>query len=625
MANYDHITDERLKELAVEHPSQAHVFEAMLAERTAKQATEFGLADTVAVAGQGALMGWGDEALAGLQTGFGFLGDYDQARDANRAYLDDLRNQNPGAYTAAELAGGVAAGFVPGLNGLQAINRAKTLGQLAYNTGKVGAGYGAVAGAGYSDEEGLGGLAYDTAVGAGQGALVNSAIGSVVPLARAAVNRGKSPTQIIADISQEAGLSPEKVVARMKELGPEATLADAFPKLRETAYGAYGVGGFIDEMGDLTSRNQTAGKRLLDDMEEQTGRKPGDVRREEEFLQSQKAERAALEYSVLDDEFVSFDDALPILKSKSNSSAVGEVLKDLEDTTGLTLEAMQESGRVPARVLQEIRSIAGEAAEDLANRGKPRRARILTDRVSEIDNQLRQIPGWDKARQNFADASAEIKALNTGRTAGRTANKIDEDQGILEGVLSDTPRNRAAYELGAQQQILDNILASGGANDTGSVLTRLGNPRQQEIKLQGAGIPGFSKNLDRERAFNETYMMLGENQNSKTNAGRVATENFADDSSIATGALRTMGDPTIAGLDALTSVMKKTYGLKSKNAARAVLRKLLQRGMSEEEILAVLDTEQGAKKLMGIIQGYSGVTGRLGPSAVGVLQDRRTQ
>jgi hypothetical protein len=47
--------------------------------------------------------------------------------------------------------------------------------------------------------------------------------------------------------------------------------------------------------------------------------------------------------------------------------------------------------------------------------------------------------------------------------------------------------------------------------------------------------------------------------------------------------------------------------------------------MSEEEILAVLDTEQGAKKLMGIIQGYSGVTGRLGPSAVGVLQDRRTQ
>lgn len=624
MASYDHITDERLKELAVEHPSQAHVFEAMLAERAAKQATEFGLADTLAVAGQGALMGWGDEALAGLQTGFGFLGDYDQARDANRSYLDDLRNQNPGAYTAAELAGGVAAGFVPGLNGLQAINRAKTLGQLAYNTGKVGAGYGAAAGAGYSDEEGLGGLAYDTAVGAGQGALINSAIGSAIPLARTALNRGRAPDQVIADIAAEHGITVDKVNARLREMGPKATLADAFPKLRETAYGAYGIGGFIEEQGALTARNQEAGKRLLGDIEKETGRRQGDLRRETDHLQTQRKQTANAEYQVLDGRYVPFDDALPFLTSKTNSKQIKEVLDEWYDLTGQTVASFEEAGAVPAKLLQNLRAATSEEAADMAARLKGSRAGALSNRANAIDSELKAIPGWDEAKNNYRTASEEIDNLGRGREGGKSPLNIDRDQGILEEVLADTPRNRDAYAIGAQQRIMDDILAAGGANDTGSVLSRLGNPRQQEIKFQGAGIPGFSKNVDRERAFNETFQLLGEGQGAKTNAGRTAKEVFEDESGVLSGALRAAADPTLVGLDAITNTMKKAYGLKNKETAKAVLRRLLERGLKPDEVAKILDTEQGAQRLIEFLQTGSRWTGRLGPSSVGVLQDART-
>lgn len=611
-----------LKSKNQDSPENLAILDSRIA---ALQQTTFGLGDTLAVAGQGAAMGWGDEALAGLQTGFGRLGNYEEARDGNRAYLSGLREQNPGAYIAAELAGGVAAGFIPGLNGVQAINRAKNLGQLALNTGKFGAGVGAVSGAGYSDEEGLGGLAYDTAVGAGTGALFNSAIGTAAPAARAVVNRGRSPDQIIADIAKEAGITPEKVVARMKELGPKATLADAFPKLRETAYGAYGVGGFIEEQGALTARNQTAGGRLMDDLEDQTGRRQGDVRKEEEFLTTQRGQKANEEYAVLEGQSVPFSSAEPLLTSRSNKAQIKNALDEWADETGQTLEDFEVSGEVPAQLLQRIRSLTSEEAKDLAAKSKGGRAAILGRRVTDIDSELRTIPGWDDARKNYAQASEEIDNLARGRASGAVAGKIDRDQGVLEGALNDTPRNRNAYALGSQQQIIDNVMASGGANDTGSVLTRLGNPRQQEIKLQGAGIPGYSKSIDRERTFSETYQMLGENQGSKTNAGRTAADNFTDDSSMATGALRAAIDPSMIGLDALTKVMKKTYGLKNENSARAVLRRLLQTGMGKEEILAVLDTEQGARKLLDMIQRGSGVTGRAGPSSVGVLQDTRTR
>jgi hypothetical protein len=251
---------------------------------------------------------------------------------------------------------------------------------------------------------------------------------------------------------------------------------------------------------------------------------------------------------------------------------------------------------------------------------------MLESRVELIDDELRRIPGWDQARKNYAVRSEEISNIGLGRTAGRQPTKIDDDQGVLEEILDPnktTQRNRDAYALGAQQQIIDNIQAAGGANDTGSVITRLGNPRQQEIKLEGAGIPEYRKSIDRERSFNETYMMIGENQGAKTNAGRTAREVFEDDSSLLTGALRTGMDPTIVTLEAASNAIRSAYGLKSKTAAQRFLRLMLRqyKDMTPADIVALLDTETGARQLMEAMQNGSKFTGPAGVGATGLLTD----
>lgn len=607
----------------IKEPEKLATIEARI---EAIQANNFGVGDILAVGAQGAAMGWGDEALAGVTTLGGMLGDYEETRDGYRQYLEDTRNKNPGLYDTIEFGGGF---LTPGGLGVKAIQGAKTLPQLAKNLGYTGAGYGAAAGAGYSEGETLPEVGWDMTKGAGIGAVTNTIVGGGLPLINAARNRGRDAQQVLADIAKEHGITVEKVQARLKELGPEATLADAFPKLRESAYGAYGIGGFIEEQAMLTERNQTAGGRLLSDLEEATGRQPGDVREEVDFLTTQRGEFGNEDYAVLEGQYIPIEAVGRILASKTNAPEVRKALNEWEDRTGQSLDSFEEMGGVPAQVLQRIRSLTVQKAEKLKNQETPQtvEANMLMDRVAMIDAELRSIPGWDKARQNYAVRSEEIGNIGLGRTTGRAVSNIDTDQGVLETVLNPkatTERNRSAYALGAQQQVIDNILAAGGANDTGSVITRLGNPRQQEIKLEGAGIPEYRKNIDRERSFNETYMMLGENQGAKTNAGRTAKEVFEDDSSLLTGALRTGMDPTIIGVEAAAQAIKQAYGLKSKTAAQKFLRLMLRQNkdMTPADIVALLDTETGARKLMEMIQKGSRYTGPAGVGATGVLTDR---
>ncbi len=626
MSALDELSMQELLILRAKYLKDPGKLEAIEARINAIKGNRFSVGDVLAVGAQGAAMGWGDEALAGVTTLGGLMGDYKETRDGYRQYLEDTRNKNPGLYDTIEFGGGF---LTPGGLGVKAIQGAKTLPQLAKNLGYTGAGYGAAAGAGYSEGETLPELAWDMTKGAGIGTVANTTIGMGGPLYNAARARGRNAQQVLADIAAEHGITVEKVQARLKELGPEATLADAFPKLRESAYGAYGIGGFIDEQVMLTERNQTAGGRLLSDLEDATGRRPGDVREEVEFLATQRGEFGNEDYSVLDGQLIPIEATVRILGSKTNKAEVRKALDEWQDRTGQSLDSFEKIGGVPAQVLQRIRSLTVQKAEKLRAQNPPQtvEANMLEDRVSLIDNELRSIPGWDEARQNYAVRSAEIENIGLGRTTGRAVNNIDTDQGVLERVLNPdltTERNRNAYALGAQQQIIDNILAAGGANDTGSVISRLGNPRQQEIKLEGAGIPEYRKKIDRERSFNETYMMIGENQGAKTNAGRTAKEVFEDESSLLTGALRTGMDPTIMGVEAAAQAIRKAYGLKSKTAAQKFLRLLLRqnKNMTPADIVALLDTETGARQLMEMIQKGSRYTGPAGIGATGVLTDR---
>jgi len=122
--------------------------------------------------GQGAWLGFSDElsgALgaipAAISTGDWDLGKhYTGIRDQARQNVDEFAERNPKTAMAAEIGGGLLTGGAGGarLVGLKGA-------QLVKGSGLLGAAYGGASGAGHSDEDSVGGVLTDTAIGAGMG------------------------------------------------------------------------------------------------------------------------------------------------------------------------------------------------------------------------------------------------------------------------------------------------------------------------------------------------------------------------------------------------------------------------------------------------------------------------
>lgn len=97
-------------------------------------------------------LGFADEIAAGLGTGFGYLGDYDQELARQRG-IDQADNENRFGYRlGGQLAGGVTGGAGLARNGLSlatnAANAGKSLRRVAFGSGVDGAILGAAQGFG---------------------------------------------------------------------------------------------------------------------------------------------------------------------------------------------------------------------------------------------------------------------------------------------------------------------------------------------------------------------------------------------------------------------------------------------------------------------------------------------
>lgn len=136
------------------------------------QTTESSILDPLV---QGITFGWGDElrgvaqgAMAAAQGG-DFHSTYNQTVDEARNALDRERRVNPVGSFAAEMGGSMATGLG---GGLQLVKQGASLGARALTGAVVGAGQGAVYGAGSADD-----------ARRGEGALIGGALGGAVGLA----------------------------------------------------------------------------------------------------------------------------------------------------------------------------------------------------------------------------------------------------------------------------------------------------------------------------------------------------------------------------------------------------------------------------------------------------------
>lgn len=253
-----------------------------------------------ATLGQGLGMGWGDEGEAWIRSKLG-EGKYEDLVKQIRQEYGQYSKKNPIASGALEFAGGAAPGvaamMIPGGQaiGAAALQRS-TMGALGRLAG-IGAGTGAVGGAGAANEQ-------DRLTGAGTGAVTGAIVGTALPTALRGTGVGykwlrdrlfptdatakNRATALLADAVTARGNRPGvDITATMdadKLLGVPSVVANVSPA---TARLARGVQKRSSEAADIIEPKlyeQRAGTRERVYGQADKGLKPGDYFADEEQL-----------------------------------------------------------------------------------------------------------------------------------------------------------------------------------------------------------------------------------------------------------------------------------------------------------------------------------------------------
>ena len=381
---------------------------------------------------QGAAFNFGDEMTA-LEAGVlgrtpeggwldyskSFGERYDDALKAERAQNEQFKEEHPAISTAAEVAGAIAG---PGKMAAGA-NMVRGFGG-AVATGAAG---GAVAGFG-AGEDGLEDRLHNAALG---GMVGGAAGGTLYPVAKGV---GKAAGYIGRKISEKAGpqgaqnaaerqvmqaladdgMTPQRVAARLKMMGPQATIADAAGKnVRGVARAASGVPGQAKNTAErvFEGRNATQFKRVEKAAEEglnETGEGFYDQIDDLMNLRS-RAAKPLYDQAVNPQNLIPDDDFAKL----ANDEFIADTLAGVQKDKLFGMGGMQPNS-MP--VLDAAKKRLDDMIGAARRSGENNKVRLLTDKKNQIvEIADKYFPDYKLARDAFSGPSQSIEALEAGR------------------------------------------------------------------------------------------------------------------------------------------------------------------------------------------------------------------
>lgn len=579
---------------------------------------QIGATDILRAAGQG-LYSFGDEIEAGARTGFGLLGDYRDTKDQINSEIAQAREANPYAMYGTEL----GAGFlVPGGNlarGAKMVTKgAQTLGQAAKQGAIQGGFDGALYGLGAADDLGMDAIG-ETLGGAALGAGIGAPLAAVIPGFRRLFTRDDEANSIIRQAAQDAGLDADMVEAELRALGPEATMADLSPELRTLAMAAQGIAGPSSKnLGMLAERNAQGPQRLANDVEAQSGASLDSARVERQRLADERQRVANEDYRPVDAATFMADEAAGLMENPVAKKYIDEAIaafaanSDNSYNMGSLRRLMEGDpevdlpGAVPARILADARSFMAERAHAYrsANPPQAKKAAVLEDTVKQFDEVLGEIDGYLGANANYARSSQLIGDIDTGTKFAQNTNRYGDDKALMNQLDGTDPGRRSALAVGAQSDLINDLLMSGGGRQTGLATTRLGPLEQSRLRQQAAQVD-LTDAINRENTFYDTFAQLTPTINSKTSASNQAVERLNQDM----GLLSRVGEmfsPGRAAVKTVAEQVQKRFKLKNKEVAGQITDRLLQQGMTPEQIVEILERPEGARIIADLIQKTQG-------------------
>lgn len=490
-----------------------------------------GFASGLAIkAGQGASMGWIDDAVAGaaaVRDKFSHGGDLAQNYTLEKAMQDeilkDAGKQTGGWGTAAEVAGGLATGMGAASNGLTAIRAGQGLLTRAAASAAEGAGYGAISGAGNAGT----GRRLD---GALEGAMTGGALGAAMPVAVAAAHGLASPvvSNIAARIDPE-GAARAHVARYIDRTGRSpADIEQAIADARAAGQHDFVLADALDESGRTALRGmmrapgegRNLGTAFLDNRQIDQGLRIQHFANEA-FGSTQTAQQheAALRAARTAADQVNY----PAAGRAADFVTPRETLQRFADPSGIPTEGVRpgaDTGYDAALKLIADRNGSivgydemlaakqriGGLAEEARRAGNAARARELQQVANSLDAQLEMATGgpageYRRANDTHAAYSSAIDAIETGQQNYGRATLPADAATNFNGLR--TPAEQQAARVGFKDALVTAMPDTEGGNAARKLIA----PGMQD-KIQTHAVPGradpFIDRLQRENTMFRT-------------------------------------------------------------------------------------------------------------------------
>jgi hypothetical protein len=593
---------------------------------------------------QGVSFNTADDILAGLTTPlemikrgtFNPAEGYRHAKAREDMILEDARKDTGLAGTIAEVGGGVLSGTGLANAGVTAARwlapnagLAARSGAAALDAGAMGAVSGAMDGNSL-EERGK---------NAAQGGLLGAAVGGATPGVLGALGAVASP--IVSNIRARwnpEGYARSQVARSLNE--SSITPAQITDDVRRAAAEGQGMYTVADAMGNpgqrmLSSVTRSPGKGRTDAVEFLEGRQAGQGRRvagalAEGFDAPQTAAQTRTRMTGARDDAadIAYDAARQGARPVDVSGVISRIDETLapgvnqiarpasgiaNDTVESALEGVRarltdgRSVQTDFTALQRLRGDLSDQIQAARQGGHGNKARLLGQALRELDTAMEaSSSGFRAANRNFAQATRDIEAIDTGRTAALRGRP--EDTIPAFGTL--TPQGQAAHRVGYADPLIEQ--AQGAAFGVNKARPLLNDAFADEARSMAPGADLMTRRIGRENRMFET-------RNQAIGGSRTA-DNLADE--------RAMGiDPTI-----VTNVLSGNWGgaLKSALAAggnalsgntaavrEAVGSILLQRGQNTnpQALQAMLDE---AMRRIELVQNIARQLGRGGSGGLAV-------
>lgn len=511
--------------------------------------------------------------LEAIRRGVGLSEGYNYAKAREDQIMGDARKNTGTLGTAAELGGGAFAGAALARGGLTAGSLLSSAPSLLGRTAAMGVDGAALGGfSGAMEGNGL----QERGSNALNGAAVGAGLGVALPVAAKTIGAVASPfisnimaranpegyaSRQVARALTESNQTPQQIADAVQTATGEGqgmfTVADAMgnPGQRMLSSVARAPGEGRTQVVDfLEGRQGTQGRRVSNALAEGFAA-PESAAQTEARLTAARGAQADTDFSAVRSDATPVDLSAAIAHvDQTLSPGVNQIARPQSGIANDSAEAALQNFRdrltddrsvlTDFTSIQRVRGDLSDAVQQARQQGSGNKARLLGGLLREIDTAMESAsPGHRAANANFAQASRNIEAVQTGRDAamrGRTEDTIPAYQSL-------TPEGQQAFRSG----YVDPLIAQtqGAAFGVNKARPLLNDALAAEADAMAPGNALMQRRLGREqRMFETRNTALG---------GSKTADNLADAESLGI-------DPTMVG-----NLLAGNYGAAVKSVIHA--------------------------------------------------------